>query len=189
MVPLEDVPAPDFKNPKLYKWADVGDDPWLKLPRLDEADLKELTGIDQLALKTEHVTGTQTVKDKEGKEVEQDIVAKQHLFLDVPENTVKSPWTAEPSENTESLNNDLDYNWESLAWLRVPGREGRDKDVLLVRFDVAEPVLHLLKTRGRPANESIVGYILEQHKIAYVVLVNLDGAPTRELDALTKKPE
>ena len=189
IVPLQEVPAPDFKKPKLYKWADIGDDPWLKLPRMDEAALRDLTGIGGLSLKTEHVLGTEKVKNREGKEVEREIVEKQHLFLDVPKDSVASPWIAEPTENSQALNNDLDYNWESMAWLRVPGRAGEDKDVLLVRFDVAEPVLHLLKTKGRPANESIVGYMLVKFKIAYVVLVNLDGAPTKELGALSKQPE
>ena len=79
------------------------------------------------------------VKDKEGNEVEQEIKAKQHLFLDVPKNAVGSPWVGEPTEYTEALNNDLDYNWESLAWLRVPGREGAEKDIVLVRH-VTRPI-------------------------------------------------
>ncbi len=51
---------------------------------------------------------------------------------------------------------------------------------LLVRFDVAEPLLALLKTEGRPASESLVGWVLLEHKLAYVVLVNL---------AVTEAPE
>lgn len=189
IVPLKEEPKYDFANPVLHKWADVSDDPWLKLPRLDENALRQLTGIETLSLKTDHVTGTTKAKDKDGKEVDKEVLAKQHLFLDVPEGAVSSPQTKEPTENAESLDNNLDYNWESLAWLRVPNRKGNEKDILLIRFDVAEPVLHLLKTRGRPANESIAGYVLEKFKLSYVVLVNLDGAPTRELDALSKKPE
>ena len=84
---------------------------------------------------------------------------------------------------------DLDYNWESLAWVRMPRRPSPGKDIVLIRFDVAEPVLHLLNTEGRPANECLVGYILVEHKIAYVALVDLVGIPTRELDALSKKPD
>ena len=189
IVPLAEPVVRDFKRPKLHTWADVGDDPWLKLPRLDEAALRELTGIESLTIKTDGVPYMITVKDKDGNDVEREVKPKQHLFLDVPEEAVASPRVAEPTEHAEALDNDLDFNWESLAWLRVPGRAGKEKDVVLVRFDVAEPVLHLLKTKGRPANESLVGYVLAAHKIAYVALVELDGAPTRELEALSKKPE
>lgn len=189
MVPLKEPVVHDFKRPTLHTWAEVGDDPWLKLPRLDEAALRELTGIETLTVKTDHLLGTKMVKDRQGNEVEKEIWAKQHLFLDVPEDAVASPRVKEPTENREALDNDLDFNWESLAWLRVPGRAGKEKDVVLVRFDVAEPVLHLLKTKGRPANESLVGYVLVAHKIAYVALVELDGAPARELEALSKKAE
>jgi len=44
---------------------------------------------------------------------------------------------------------------------------------------------------GPPSNESIVGWVLVDHKLAYVVLVNLDldQPPTTELDLLTKQPE
>jgi len=63
--------------------------------------------------------------------------------------------------------------------------------VLLLRFDVAEPLMHLLKTKGRPASESIVGWVLVEHKLAYVVLVNLevDKAPETALGLLSKQPE
>jgi len=189
IVPLKDPVVHDFTNPTLYTWADVNDDPWLKLPRLDEAALRELTGIETLAIRTEHVVGTRTVTDKEGNEVEQEIKAPQHLFLDVPKEAVASPWVGEPTEDAEALDNDLDYNWESLAWLRVRASEGKQRDLLLLRFDVAEPLMHLLKTKGRPGNESIVGWVLVDHKLAYALLVELEGAPTGELEALSKQPE
>ena len=78
-----------------------------------------------------------------------------------------------------------------MAWLRVPGRKGPEKDIVLVRFDVAEPLLHLLETEGRPANESIVGWVLVEHKLACVALVNLsiDEAPETPLGLLSRKPE
>ncbi len=189
IVPLKEPLVRDFKRPKLYTWADVGDDPWLKLPQLDEAALRELAGIPTLELRTEGVPYTVTVKDNKGEDVAKEIKPVQHLFLDVPKGAVASPWVEEPTENAEALNNDLDFNWESLAWLRIPRRPAPGKDIVLMRFDVAEPVLHLLKMQGRPANESIVGYLLVDFKLAYVVLVDLDGAPTRELQALRKRPE
>jgi hypothetical protein len=189
IVPLKDPVVNDWKDPKLHTWAEVGDDPWLLLPRLDEKALQELTGIPTLAVKTQGVPYTVPAKDAEGKEIERKIEPKQHLFFDVPEDAVTSPRVAEPTEGTEALNNDLDFNWESLAWLRVPGRAGRAKDVVFVRFDVAEPVLHLLTTKGPRADESLVGYMLVDFKIVYVALVELEGAPEHELEALSKKPE
>ena len=179
---LKELVVHDFKRPTLYTWADVGDDPWLSLPRLDEAALRELTGVSGLKI----VTDGAPREDEKGK-----WQPKQHLFLDVPKGAVASPWMAEPAENNAKLNNDLDYNWKSVAWLRVPGRAGPEKDVLFLRFDVAEPLMHLLRTKGRPANESIVGWVLVERKLAYVVLVNLDidKAPESELGLLSKEPE
>jgi hypothetical protein len=182
-VPLATPVVPDFKNPKLFPWADVNDNPWLTLPRLDEAALRDLTGISSLEI----VTAGTPRKDKDGKEY----TPVQHLFLKVPNTAVASPWIATPVEDTGQINNDFDFNWKSAAWLRVSGRTGPEKDVLLLRFDVAEPLLHLLKTKGRPAHESIVGWVLVEHKLAYVVLVNLDipEPPGTTLGLLTQQPQ
>lgn len=175
-LPLEEEAAEDFAAPTLYRWADVGDDPWLLLPRLDEDALRALTGIMELSLHTEG----KVVTTDEGKER----VPRQHLLLDVPEGSVESPWSGGTTEDAVSLDNDLDYNWESVAWLRLRDRPGPGNDVVLLRFDVAEPLMHLLPTQRRPAHESIVGYLLEDSKLAYVLLCDLDigEAPAKEID-------
>jgi len=182
-VPLAEPVVHDFKQPCFYTWADINDQPWLKLPRLDEAALRELTGIDMLTIRT----NGKPRKGKNGKEY----LPPQHLFFDVPQNAVASPWIAEPAEDNAQLNNDFDWNWKSLAWLRVPGRPGPEKDVLFLRFDVAEPLMHLLKSKGRPVYESIVGWLLVEHKLAYIVLVELDvdEAPETPLGLLTRQPQ
>jgi hypothetical protein len=181
-VPLAEPVVWSFKQPRLFTWAEVNDSPWLTMPRLDEAALRELTGIPTLAIKTE---GSPR-KDKEGKEYN----PNQHLFFDVPKDAVASPWIAAPAEDNAALNNDFDWNWKSLGWLRVANRKG-PKDVVFVRFDVAEPVLNLLKTKGKPASESIVGWVLVEHKLAYVALVDLDvdKAPETAVGLLAKAPE
>lgn len=175
--------VPDFRAPRFHKWAEVNGDPWLTLPQLDEAALRELTGISSLEIV---LTGAPR-KDREGNE----FTPEQHLFLRVPKEAVSSPWIAAPAEDNAKLNNDLDFNWKSLAWLRIPERSGQEKDLLLLRFDVAEPLMHLLRTKGRPANESIVGWVLVEHKLAYAVLVNLEVTepPGTALGLLTKQPE
>jgi hypothetical protein len=182
-VPPAEPVVHDFKQPRFYQWAEINDQPWLKMPRLDEAALRELTGIETLTIRT----NGQPRKDKRGREYE----PPQHLFFDVPREGVTSPWIPEPAEDNARLNNDFDWNWKSLAWLGVPSRPGPEKDVLFLRFDVAEPLMHLLKTRDRPAQDSIVGWVLVEHKLAYVVLVNLDidTAPEMPLDLLAKAPE
>ena len=182
-VPLAQPAVHNFKNPRLYKWADINDQPWLKLPRFDEAALRKLTGIETLTIRT----NGKPRKDDRGREYE----PPQHLFFDVPRAAVTSPWIAEPAEDNAKLNNDFDWNWKSLAWLRIPGRAGPEKDVLVLRFDVAEPLMHLLKTKSRPANESIVGWVLVEHKLAYVVLADLDlpEAPETPLGLLSRQPE
>ncbi len=182
-VPLATPLVHDFKSPRFYKWADINDSPWLELPRLDEAALRDLTGIATLEIRT----GGKPRKDNQGREY----TPPQHLFLDVPKDAVTSPWIADPAEDNARLNNDLDYNWKSLAWLRVPRRQGPEKDVLFLRFDAAEPLMHLLETKGRPGNESIVGWFLVEHKLGYVVLADLDvdEAPETPLGLLAKQPE
>ena len=183
-VALAEPAVHNFAKPQMHSWAAVNDMPWTKLPRLGEAELRELTGIDTLAVRT---TGALR-RSADGEEYE----PPQHLFLDVPADAVTSPRIEAPAEDNARLNNDLDYNWKSLAWLRVPHRPGPEKDVLFLRFDVAEPLMHLLKTRSRPAQDSLVGWVLVEHKLAYVVLVNLDveteAAPQTTLGLLTKRP-
>jgi hypothetical protein len=176
-----------FVKPKLYTWADVGDDPWLKLPRLDEAALRQISGLATLRIETKGVPyKVPRAVPRRGRQLYREVTPTQHIFLDVPNDAVASPWVGHPTENTEAFNNDLDFNWESIAWVRNLRRRSPGRDVVLVRFDVAEPVLHLLKTDGRPANECLVGYIVADHKIAYVALVDLVGIPTRELEALRR---
>jgi hypothetical protein len=179
-VALDEPVRHEFKQPTFFEWADVKDDPWLRLPRLDQADLRDLTGIPSLAIKTDGSPWTAP----DGTEYNP---PRQHLFLEIPSVAVGSPWLAAPEENSGRLNNDLDFNWKSMAWLRLKERpEGRD--LLLVRFDVAEPLLHLLRTRGRKASESLVGWVLVEHKLAYVVLVDLelDRTPDSALDLLNR---
>ncbi len=182
-LPLATPTQHDFREPRRYAWDDVQDQPWLKLPRFGEAELRALTGITDLAVRT---TGP-LQRDDAGRAFH----PPQHVFLDVPADAVTSPHLAAPAENNARLNNDLDYNWKSLAWLRVPGRPGPAKDVVLLRFDVAEPLLHLLKTAGPPANECLVGWYLFEHKLGYVVLTDLDVAPppATPLGLLTRKPQ
>lgn len=176
--PLAAAERLDFRQPRLHSWAEVGDQPWTLLPRLGEAELRELTGVPELRLRTEGAP-------RRGDDGEL-FTPPQHLFLEVPAASVSSPWSAAPAEDRARLDNDLDFNWESMAWLRLPARDGAEKDVLLLRFDVAEPLLHLLRTAGRPADRSLVGWILEDHKLAYVVLVDLAAAsaPATELGLL-----
>jgi len=53
----------------------------------------------------------------------------------------------------------------------VPKRAGDAKDILLLRNDVAEPMMNLLKTKGRPGQESLVGWMVIERKLVYVLLV------------------
>lgn len=183
-LPLEEPVVHDFTNPRFYKWAEINDDPWMLMPRIDETALRELTGIETLTIKTDGTPWTAENGTKYDP-------PQQHLFFEVPQAAVASPWIQEPLENNAQLNNDMDYNWKSMAWLRVPGRSGPEKDLVFLRFDVAEPLMHLLKTKGRSAQDSIVGWLLVEHKLAYVVLVDLDvdEAPEKPVGLLSKQPE
>ncbi len=183
-VPFAEPVVHDFAAPRFYRWAEVSDMPWSKLPRLGEEELRELTGVDSLKV----CTHGPLYRNSDGEAYE----PPQHLFLDVPADAVTSPRLDEPVENSGALNNDLDFNWKSLAWLRLPHLPGPEQDLLLLRFDVAEPLLHLLRTEDRPAADRIVGWMLFEHKLAYVVLVDLaveaDQPPATALGLLAECP-
>lgn len=165
-VRLREPETPDFSRPRVYSWADINDMPWTKLPRMGEEELRALTGVADLRV----VSSGPERTDEDGQTYE----PQQHLFLDVPAGAVRSPRRDMPGEDAAWLDNDLDFNWESMAWVRCLAREGPEKDVVLLRFDVAEPLMHLLRTRGRDGQDSLVGWLLVDHKLAYVLLVDLD---------------
>ncbi|KAA0217513.1 MAG: hypothetical protein DYG94_00085 [Leptolyngbya sp. PLA3] len=64
-------------------------------------------------------------------------------------------------------------NIEATAWVRSPGRDGAEKDVVLLRLDVAGPLMNLLRTRGRAGQERIARWMLVDHNLAFVLLVDL----------------
>jgi hypothetical protein len=136
-----------------------------KLPRLDEPELRRLTGLPDLNIET----------GQPG--------PNSHLIWGIRTSTpVASPYHAGPLVSAPCrLDNILAYGrcpeptrpgdpsggyatapLESLAWLRSPAAPADHRDLLLVRPDVAPWVLPRLRTVGPPATDRMVGYLNRQ---------------------------
>lgn len=157
---------------KLYAWHDVQDDPWAKLPRLDETMLRAMTGLEGLSLEADFAV----------------------LRVD-PGRTSRavSPVLREMGHDDARLNNQLTFANESLAWLRYRTMKTDDRfthdrrDLLFVRWDVIDPWMSWLRSRSAvPADKSLAGYVAIDKQVAYVVYTDLgDTPPGQELDLVS----
>jgi hypothetical protein len=159
---------PTFRSPDagpFFRWDEVAHDWMRKLPRLDEPELRRLTGLPDLNIET----------GQPG--------PNSHLIWGIRTSTpVASPYHAGPLVYAPCrLDNILAYGrrpeptrpgdpsggyatapLESLAWLRSPAAPADRRDLLVVRPDVAPWVLPRLRTVGPPATDRMVGYLNRQ---------------------------
>jgi len=153
---------------RLYAWSDVKDDPWAKLPELDETMLRAMTGLDELSLESD--SGVLLVDPG-------DAIA------------VRSPVLGGIDAGDSRLNNQLTYANESLAWLRYRTAtkdarfESSRRDLVFVRWDVIDPWLSWLQGHSKvPPKEALAGYVAVNRQVAYVVYTDLGkDAPGNEL--------
>jgi hypothetical protein len=75
---------------------------------------------------------------------------------------------------------------ESMAWVRSPRAERDRRDLVLLRVDVAPWLLPRLRVVGRPASESVVGYLARrdpsegQRLNLFVLAVDFGDRPPRD---------
>ncbi|MBS1705976.1 MAG: hypothetical protein JST40_08885 [Armatimonadetes bacterium] len=146
---------------KFYSWQQVSGEWMSKLPKLTDKGLAQMTGITDLELKLEQfsdqavclrlttssvVASTYSTQGLESLPVRLDnVLAMKRLS--------KEPELDDPRGGYGSA------PIESIAWIRPKGAAGEAPDLVLVRTDIAGPVMRLLDTVGRPADRSVIGYI------------------------------
>lgn len=144
---------------KLYRWEDVKDDPWAKLPYLTSNDLAKRIGAASVEIKS---------------------ADSQVLFLPSGANPTSEIL---PQIDTEdfSLNNELNFTKEAAARITAGGR-----DLLFVRFDIADFFISRLADHATqtPAPANVLGYINIGAKMMVVVDTKLNNDTTAELNLL-----
>lgn len=136
---------------RYYRWEEVSGDFTSALPRWDESDLREYTGMAGLELRG----GPQATRGA--------------VALVVGEGVEPLPGSrfgSEPAaEDDAQLNNVMSWGTEGIAALRFE-HEGNPRDLLLVRAESVEPVMRLLREEGVPpdapdrVDARILGYLL-----------------------------
>lgn len=131
------VAKPEPFTGKLYRWADVGRDCWLRLPLLAEADLAQLTGL----------PGLKIVAERKNR-------WRQFTVPDAQRALLRSPYSASANDQDTVLNNVLALATESCAVLRTATGHW-----LIVRPEVAEVYVEMLAARGKGAPLEAAGWL------------------------------
>lgn len=125
---------------KRYRWSDVADDCWFRLPLLGEAELAKLTGLPSLKLHAErkttwrHLTVSESDREK-----------------------LKSPYLVKADESDVALNNFLNLKQEASSVLRTETGHW-----LIVRPEVAEVFVRMGSIARRDVPElEVVGWMNE----------------------------
>ena len=124
---------------KLYRWADVGDDCWFRLPLLNESDLARLTGL----------SGLKFIANRTAR-------WRQFSVPDSQRSLLHSPYSATADDHDTALNNVLSLATESCAVLRTATGHW-----LIVRPEVAEVFVEMLSVRGKGAPLEAAGWLNE----------------------------
>lgn len=124
---------------KRYRWDDVSDDCWFRLPLLGQVALAQLIGLPSLQLVADRKTRWRHFTVAEG---------------DRPR--LLSPYTATADDKDAALNNLLSLSTESCATLRTATGHW-----LIVRPEVAEVYVQMLADRGKGLPLEAVGWLNE----------------------------
>jgi len=103
-----------------YKWAEVKDDYIELLPTLTEADLRKITGLAELTMKSDL------------------------FFLGIGAPHAGARAIAKPDPTDREVNNFLNWDAEAIAAIRFQ-RDGKPRDLLLIRPEYHDEYLELLK--------------------------------------------
>ncbi|MGC8863503.1 MAG: hypothetical protein ACP5R5_12115, partial [Armatimonadota bacterium] len=146
--------APDPYAHRLYRWDDVADDYTLLLPQLAEKDLEEYTGLRGISITKDCLITC------EGP------IYKQKLLIS-------------SDENDRTLNNLLNWRFESAAVLRYRNRKNEPRNLVFLRPEAYETYIKLMRLPQRGTIKShadrVLGYVLvsglEDHPNGRVMLV------------------
>jgi len=145
---------PDPSEHRLYRWDEVADDYTTLLPRLTEKDLEDYTGLNGIS------------------------VTKDCLITCAgPHN--KQRWLEAYDENDRTLNNLLNWRFESAAVLRYVNRNKEARDLVFLRPEAYETYIRLMRVPRyggvKHHADRVLGYMLvaglEDHPNGRVMLV------------------
>jgi hypothetical protein len=123
-----------------YRWADVKDDCWFKLPELHTEELATLTGLKSLKL-----------------DAPKDADYRLYLVGDGDRPKVLSPYVSTGKEDDTALNNLVSLHTESCAVLKTAQAHW-----LFVRPDLADLYVDMRRVSGAMGEPLlVVGYVLE----------------------------
>ncbi|MEM4409223.1 MAG: hypothetical protein QXI19_10845 [Candidatus Caldarchaeum sp.] len=193
-----DAPAVNasVKPGAFFSWGAVKDDWMARLPTLSDADLRRITGIPDLTVEVAqpspnaHVIWRLHTSTKLPSKMYSADLPQAPIQLD---NVLVVGRREKPSRQNDPYGGYASAPLESMALLRLPNEKLKQKDLVLIRMDVVDAVLPLLKVRGRPASECLLGFINRQDPSEkqqlniLVVLIDLGEAiPVDELAVLGK---
>lgn len=148
-----------LSNGGLYSWSDVKEDPWALLPYVTEKVITEKFQFDQFRVVSE----------------------SSMLLFEAKGNGVRSRAVEKFNNKDYTLNNLLNFSREAVAHIGY-----KDRDLLFVRWDVADFVIDKLNGSGGP---NVLGYLEKDGKMVVVVDTQLNRddlqyEPMCELDIL-----
>ena len=138
---------PDASEHRLYRWDDVADDYTLLLPQLTEKDLEDYTGLREISLTKDSL-----------------------ITCAGPHN--KQRWLDSYDENDRTLNNLLNWRFESAAVLRYANRKNEVRDLVFLRPEAYETYIRLMRLPRRSGIKSHADRVL-----GYVLINGLDDHP------------
>jgi hypothetical protein len=189
---------PPFGRRVLYRWHAVAPDWMRRLPALEDRDLRRITRLRDLRVELRqpapntHVVWALRTSILVGSAYTSDDPVHVAPALD---NVLSLGRLPAPGPIDDPMAAYTGAPLESVAWIRSP-RAARDRrDLLLIRTDVAPWLLPRLRVVGRPAADSIVGYLSRkdpsegQPVNLLVAAVDFgDDPPRDELDACGASP-
>lgn len=152
---------PEPFSGKLYRWQDVADDCWFRLPLLGQNELAQLTGLASLQLAADKKTNWRhfTVAESD----------RAKLF---------SPYVEKSSDSDTAPNNLLSLVTESCATLRTTTGHW-----LIVRPEVADVYVKMVTRRGTGEPLEAAGWINEGVRPLVVLKAPANvPSPEREID-------
>lgn len=147
---------------RFFSWPEAAGD-WMRhLPRLRDRDLQRLTGLPDLRVTLRQAAPNTPVvwSIEPGAPVSSPVFTGDGLparpQLDNVLSLGRPPTSPRQGDSVEAAQR---APLEGLAWIRSPQAAPDRRDLVLLRPDLAEWVLPRLRSVGRPAEQSLVGYL------------------------------
>ena len=174
---------------RFHRWHEVESDWMRRLPQLTDRDLRSITRLPDLQVRLRQpAPNTHVVWALHTScEVESPYAAGDPLgAAPALDNVLSLGRLPRPGPIGDPAAAFIESPLESMAWLRSPRAERDRRDLVLLRVDVAPWLLPRLRVVGRPAAESVVGYLARrdpsegQRLNIFVLAVDFGDRPPRD---------